>query len=73
MCISVQVYYGIIFICRYSQNFLGSWGRNFVGSVIRIILINITQMIVYRWLELPTKAKNIGPPQKMMTPQYFKF
>lgn len=56
-----------------SQNFLGSWGRNFVGSVIRIILINIEQMIVYRWLELPTKAKNIGPPQTMMTPQYFKF
>lgn len=29
------------------QNFPGSWGLNFVGSVMKIILINIKYMIVY--------------------------
>lgn len=31
-----------------SQNFPRSWGCNFVGIVIRVILINIEQLIVYR-------------------------
>lgn len=31
-----------------SQNFSGSWEHIFVGSVFRIILINIKQIIVYR-------------------------
>lgn len=51
-------------------NFPGLWGCYFVGSAIRVILINIKQLTVYRsvgvlihvrWL--PTKAMNIGPPR----------
>lgn len=56
-----------------SRNFPGLWGCYFVGSAIRVILINIKQLTVYRsrsvgvlihvqWL--PTKAMNIGPPQE---------
>lgn len=30
-----------------SQNFPGSWGRNFNGSKFEIILISIKQMLVY--------------------------
>lgn len=48
-CVLVDRYAMESFLFVGSQNFLGSWGRNFFGSVIRIILINITQMIVYRW------------------------
>lgn len=53
-----------------SRNFPGFWGCYFVGSAIRVILINIKQLTVYRsvgvlihvqWL--PTKAMNIGPPR----------
>lgn len=32
------------------QNFPGYWGRNFVGSVIGIILIYMKQMIVYTFV-----------------------
>lgn len=62
-----------------SQNFPGSRGRNFVVSVIGIILIRIKQMIVDRFVEIfirgqelstkATKASNIGLPRTMMTPQ----
>lgn len=54
-----------------SRNFLGLWGCYFVGSAIRVILINIKQLTVYRsvgvlihvqWL--PTKAMNIAPPPR---------
>lgn len=37
---------GLMFMV--SQNFPRSWGCNFVGIVIRVILINIEQLIVYR-------------------------
>lgn len=30
-----------------SQNFLASWGKNFVGCLIGKILVNITQMLVH--------------------------
>lgn len=33
-----------------SQNFPAPWGRNLVDSVIRIILIDIKQIIVYRFM-----------------------
>lgn len=44
-----------IFICGGtmfvgSQNFPAPWGRNLVDSVIRIILIDIKQIIVYRFM-----------------------
>lgn len=48
-CVLVDRYTMESFLFIGSPNFLGSWGRNFVGSVIRIILIDIKQMIVYRW------------------------
>lgn len=62
-----------------SQNFPVSWGRNFVGSVIRIIFINIKQMI-YRGIYIredinswARKATDIGPPLTMMIPLYLMF
>lgn len=55
-------------------NFPGSWRRNFVGSVIRIILINIKQMIVhvynkFVWMEihgqgLPTMPRTLVPHEQ---------
>lgn len=39
--------WGLMFLGN--QNFPGLWGRYFVGKVIRIILIDIKQMIVY-WM-----------------------
>lgn len=69
-------YCGIIIFhrdqCLWSvEIFPGLWGRYFVGSAIRVILINIKRLTVYRsvgvlihvqWL--PTKAMNIGPRQE---------
>lgn len=66
-------YCGIIIFhrdqCLWSVEIFGLWGCYFVGSAIRVILLNIKQLTVYRsvgvlihvrWL--PTKAMNIGPP-----------
>lgn len=68
------MYCGIIIFhrdqCLWSDEIFGLSGSNFVGSAIRVILINIKQLTVYRsvgvlihvqWL--PTKAMNIGPPR----------
>lgn len=56
------------------QNFPGYWGRNFVGSVIGIILIYMKQMIVYTFVGmlirgqgLPSKVMNIGTQRTMMS------
>lgn len=59
-----------------SQRFLSSFGcsYSFVGSVIIMILINIKQVIVYRfvgirWQGLPMKDTNIGPLRRTMIQQ----
>lgn len=60
-----------------SQNMPSLFGGNFVGSVTGIILMNIKQMIVYKFVGmeiigqgLPTKAMNIGPQRTMAISQY---
>lgn len=60
------------------QNFPWSWRRNFVGSKIGIISINVKQMISYKLVGmqirgqwLPTRITNIGLPRTMMIPQYY--
>lgn len=64
-------YCGIIFICGGSmfvdsQIFSGSWGRNIIGSVIGIILINIKKMLVYVcWWGCKFVGK--GSPKKPQT------
>lgn len=35
-----------------SQNFPCSWGHNFVCSVMGTILMNINQMLVYKFVEM---------------------
>lgn len=68
------MYCGIIIFhrdqCLWSVEIFGFWGCYFVGSAIRVILINIKQLTVYRsvgvlihvqWL--PMKAMNIGLPR----------
>lgn len=59
------------------QNFSGLWGRNFVGTKIEIVLLNIEQILVYMFIGmwiygqgLPMKATTPGPPQVLMIPQY---
>lgn len=63
-----------------SQHFPVFLGGNFVGSVITIILMNIKQMIVYKFVGmeiigqgLPTNAMNIGHSRTMMIPQYLMY
>lgn len=48
--VHVEAFYlwGSMFVS--GLNFLGSWGSNFVGSVIRTILMNIKQMLVYSFM-----------------------
>lgn len=58
-----------------SQNFLVHGEVNFIGSRFRIILIHIKQMPLFVGMKicgqgLSTKARNIGPPQPMMIPQF---
>lgn len=44
----ISICWGSMFVK--SQSFSGSWGRNFVGNAIGMILIDIKQMAVYRFV-----------------------
>lgn len=64
---------GIIFIriqCSLVTKFFSrSWGRNFVGSVIEIILINIKQMFVYAFVwDVNSRARNTHESHEHWSP-----
>lgn len=50
MCLLWNHFYSWGSMLMGSQNFPDSWGRNFVGSVIENFLINVKQMIGYRFV-----------------------